>query len=222
LTEDGSPTDILEIYDPRTDAWSVGASLPKAISAYALADFEGQLYLFGGWDGEQALADVYIYDLVDDAWREGTEMTVARYDAGVVSLADQIVVMGGRNEGGALKEAQAYYPSRDGNGESPWEAFPDLPEPMYGFGVASVSESIFIIGGLIATTPDSEKVTGIQYVGNAWQLFKSEMKTEIFNWTLIVIESEIFILSNDLMIVDQSALWSYTAFYYEIFIPIIN
>ncbi len=85
LTEDGIPTAILEIYDPRTDTWEVGASLPKAISAYALADFEGQLYLFGGWDGEGALADVLVYDPVGDAWRQGTPMATAKYDGGAVS-----------------------------------------------------------------------------------------------------------------------------------------
>ena len=148
LSEDGMPTDILEIYDPRTDSWEVGAPLPKAISAYALVDFEGQLYLFGGWDWEQALADVVVYDPVDDAWREGTPMAMPKYDGGAVSLADKIVVLGGRNEGGALKEAQAYYPSRDGNGESPWEAFPELPKAMYGFGAASVSETIYVVGGI--------------------------------------------------------------------------
>ena len=58
------------------------------------------------------------------------------------------MVLGGRNEGGALKEAQAYYPSRDGNGESPWEAFPELPKAMYGFGAASVSETIYVVGGI--------------------------------------------------------------------------
>ena len=118
--------------------------------------------------------------------------------------------------------APPHYPSRDGNGENPWEDFPELPEPMYGFGAASVSESIFIIGGLTSSIPDAEKITGIQYVGSAWQLFESEMKTEILQWTLIPIESEIFILSNDLLMADQSVLWSYRAFYYEIFIPIIN
>ena len=70
-------------------------------------DFERRLYLFRGLDGVQALADVIVYDPVDDAWHEGTPMATAKYDGGAVSQADKIVVLGGRNEKGALKEAQA-------------------------------------------------------------------------------------------------------------------
>jgi N-acetylneuraminic acid mutarotase len=62
LGGDGQPTDILEIYDPRANQWENGASLPIKLSAYAMTDFEGQLYLFGGWDGEKALDHVFIYD----------------------------------------------------------------------------------------------------------------------------------------------------------------
>jgi len=36
----GKPTDVLEIYNPREDVWGMGASLPKPVSAYAIADFD--------------------------------------------------------------------------------------------------------------------------------------------------------------------------------------
>jgi len=68
----GRPTDVFEIYDPRRDEWASGAPLPIALSAYALADFEGQLYLFGGWDGEQSQDGVWIYNPVSDTWQAPT------------------------------------------------------------------------------------------------------------------------------------------------------
>jgi len=126
--DDGEITNILDIYNPRQDAWSTGASTPQPISDYALAGFEGQLYLFGGWNGHQVLDVVYVYDPTTDAWSDATPMTTPRRSAGAVALADKIIVAGGNNYEGALKEVTSYYPARDTNGESPWEDFVDLPE----------------------------------------------------------------------------------------------
>jgi DNA-binding CsgD family transcriptional regulator len=214
LTEDGSPTDILEIYDPRTDAWSVGASLPKAISAYALADFEGQLYLFGGWDGVGALADVVVYDPVDDTWREGTPMVMAKYDAGAVSLADKIVVLGGRNEAGALKETQAYYPSRELENQNSWRAYINLPEPCYGFSAEAINEIIYVLGCKKASNSTVFLVDGV------WENFQLNDKIRLQNPTLIRMNAflYIFVTKNNKTFTN---FWSYKAFYFDLYIPII-
>ncbi|MBI4928829.1 MAG: hypothetical protein HY835_13760, partial [Anaerolineae bacterium] len=65
---DGNPVNVLEVYDPRADAWESRASLPNGISQYALAAYEGSLYLFGGWDGSATLDSVYRYSPTDDRW----------------------------------------------------------------------------------------------------------------------------------------------------------
>ena len=46
---DGAPTDILRFTTPARHV--VNGAAAAAGHAYALADFEGQMYLFGGWDG---------------------------------------------------------------------------------------------------------------------------------------------------------------------------
>ena len=216
-TADGSPTELLEIYDPRTDTWEEGAPLPKAVSAYALADFEGQLYLFGGWDGTQALADVVVYDPVDDAWHEGTAMATAKYDGGAVSQADKIVVLGGQNELGTLKEAQAYYPSRDGNGESPWEEFPELPEPMVGFGAASVSETVYVVGGQDFDEAGNEPRSYI-YTNEDWISFETNEEYSGERIELVFLGSSLFIF-DPTELLNQTQLWEYQVYYFSIYIP---
>lgn len=147
LGGDGQPTDSLEIYDPRRDAWSIGTRLPKAVSAYALADFEGQMYLFGGWDGKRALDDVYVYDPGADEWRMRTPMALARRDHGAVAMTDKIIVLGGRNSAGALADAVSYYPSRDaGSKENPWEQEISLPKDVIFVGVQEIAGFIFALG----------------------------------------------------------------------------
>jgi len=217
---DGGVTDILEIYDPRADTWQAGARLPQALSAYAMADFEGRLYLFGGWDGEQALDTVYIYDPDADTWDEGTAMPTARWGAGAAALADKVVVVGGVNEGGALQEAGAYFPSRDRSGEMPWERFENLPEPRYEFGMASVYDSIYLIGGEFENE-SPEASSGLVIGEEGWV----DLPT---NQDFIGRSIEMVSLGGQLVMIDSSItdgenqVRRYQAFYYSIYIPIVQ
>lgn len=218
---DGAPTDILEIYDPRRDTWSTGARLPQPVSAYALADFEGQMYLFGGWDGEQALDTVYVYNPATDAWRELTRMGSPRQDHGAVALTDKIVVIGGRNDGGALTEAVGFYPSRDFEGENPWEEFVDLPEARYGFGVESSGEVIFIFGGAQASEAVADFPLLYQYTESGWRSIPTDMTEPVFKPVLISLGSQIYIITSALS-ENQTLFLKYQAIYFEVFLPIIQ
>lgn len=217
---DGGVTDILEIYDPRRDTWEAGAPMPLALSAYGLADFEGQLYLFGGWDGESAQDVVLIYDPGADAWREGTRMSTPRYDHGAAVLGDKIVVLGGRNEAGTLALGESYYPARDGGEETPWEAFVDLPEPRAGFGVAAVSDSLYVMGGE-SGIPDEDVRNGWVFDGGEWSQLPVEGEIPGISVELTSAGNLLYIL-NSTGANEQANLWSYRALFYEIFIPIIQ
>jgi DNA-binding CsgD family transcriptional regulator/N-acetylneuraminic acid mutarotase len=140
-------TNVLEIYDPQRDAWSTGSPLPVAMSAYALTSFEGRLYLFGGWDGQQYLDTVFRYDVASDQWTQLPSMPVKRAFAGAAASGDRIFVLGGRNQDGALAANTVYMPNNeDGNGSSWSEAAP-LPEGRYAMGVTSIAGFIYLVGG---------------------------------------------------------------------------
>ena len=167
MLANGLPSDVLEIYDPREDTWEKGSALPQAISAYALADFEGQLYLFGGWNGERALDSVYIYDPDENTWREGTPMPTARFDAGAGEAGGKIFVIGGWDGERALTVNEVYFPERDSQGESAWSAQAELPEPLYACAVESIGEIIFLL------SPAGEQESqGNQFLPqrNEWQI----------------------------------------------------
>ncbi len=217
---DGAPTDILEIYDPRRDTWSTGARLPQPVSAYALADFEGQMYLFGGWDGERTLDTVYVYNPAVDAWREETRMGTPRQDHGAVALTDKILVIGGRNDSGALKEAVGYYPSRDVEGENPWEGFVDLPEARYGFGVANVSDTIYVMGGFPEGTDNCDR-SGLIFNEDTWDDLATVIEGSCQSIDLVSIGPLLYFINHS-ELHQPAQIWSYKAFYYEIYIPIIQ
>jgi DNA-binding CsgD family transcriptional regulator len=144
-TSTGEPTDILEIYDPRKDLWSTGASLPKAISAYALAEYEGQIYLFGGWDGEQALNEVYVYNPTLDSWTVGTPMLTPRFNAGAGLVGGRIYVVGGKSDEGITSVNEVYTPSREGTGEDVWVTSIPSDEDLTIIGLEEVGNLIFAL-----------------------------------------------------------------------------
>ena len=144
---DGKPANFLEVLDPRHNSWENKASLPVAVSAYALAALDGKLYLFGGWDGTQYLASVYEYDPSQDTWQERAPMSTQRAWAAATALNGKIYVMGGYDGQKALADNLAYYPQREDDGENPWESFAPLPAGRYGMVMDSLVDTVYVMGG---------------------------------------------------------------------------
>jgi len=145
--ESGEVTEILEIYDPRAESWSEGAKLPQKMSAYALATYEGKIYLFGGWDGESYLYLTYVYDPDDDAWEERTPMPTARGFAGAAEAGGKIFVIGGFDGEVALDVNEVYEGVLEGGEEGPWGEGIPMPEGRYGMGVSNVGGNLLLISG---------------------------------------------------------------------------
>jgi DNA-binding CsgD family transcriptional regulator len=217
---DGTQTDILEIYDPRQDVWEEGAPLPKPISAYATADFEGKLYLFGGWDGEKALKDVFVYDPEEDVWGERTPMATARQDLGAVALVDKIVVLGGRSGEGITGDAKAYIPSRDLDGDNPWGEFLDIPEERYNFGVASIYDTVYLIGGILGEKRQKESASWLMN-GEEWIPLETNRDYNMRSTTMVSLESQLMIFEPSDSF-EATLVWAYQAFYYSIYFPIVQ
>jgi N-acetylneuraminic acid mutarotase len=124
----------LEIYDPKLDRWSSGASLPVPISGYALVAFEGRLFLFGGWDGHNYLNNVYMYDPFNDSWQERASMPTARAFSGAAEASEVIYVIGGFNGEQPLNTIEIYSPGRENDPTSAWESTSPLPQGRYSMG----------------------------------------------------------------------------------------
>jgi N-acetylneuraminic acid mutarotase len=125
--------------------------------------------LFGGRNGERFLSAVYIYLPQEDRWIEGSSMQAPRAFAGAAVLGSRIHVVGGFDGERALKTHQAYIPSRDSAGESPWESYAPLTSGRYAMGTTHLVNTIYLSGGL----SDGEKPAAppvVQFIlqANAW------------------------------------------------------
>jgi DNA-binding CsgD family transcriptional regulator/N-acetylneuraminic acid mutarotase len=187
----GEMTDIMEIYNILEGTWTRGPDLPDAISAYAIVAFEGKLYLFGGWDGNQFLNTVYVYDPNRELWIEGTFMSVARSYAGATVAGGNIYVLGGINGDGVLDLSELYLPSIEDGPGNPWKQVSSMPDGRYAFGVTSLADQIYIVGG----RNDGESIlSSLLYMpsDDNWKIFDDSLSQPISNLGLTAVEANIY------------------------------
>ncbi len=144
---DGRPVDVLEIYNPRTDAWETGAELPAPRSGHALVALDGRLLLFGGWDGSAFSASVFEYTPEEDRWQALNDMPTARGFAAAAVVAGRVFVIGGTDGRGPLDANEAYTPEAEAEENGGWSAAAPMPTPGAYVNAAVVADTIFVFGG---------------------------------------------------------------------------
>ena len=101
--------DINEIYDPIADKWRVANPIPSARSYLAAAVVEDRMYVLGGTNRIDTLAENKIYDIDADAWSTGRPMTVGRAGLAAAALSGRIYVIGGARLGDAYGSTNEIY-----------------------------------------------------------------------------------------------------------------
>lgn len=143
---DGSLTNVVEVFNPRKNEWESCAELPLSISAYGLASYEGQIYLFGGWDSQKPLDTVWRYDPTTDSWHQGTPMPTARLKPAVLMESGKFYVMGGSDGEGKLNTSESYSPYIELEKGNPWKVEPDLPAKISGYTAIKLYNKVAVIG----------------------------------------------------------------------------
>jgi N-acetylneuraminic acid mutarotase len=140
---DGQPTSVVEAYSPTNNAWRPVAPLPKPITGGLTLSDGRFLYLFGGWDGERFLNDVYTYNPNEDNWQVLPPMKQKRAFATGGLLANQLFVVGGLDDQSDLSTCEYYDPA-----VSIWSECPQMIMPRAAAGAAVLgNELLYVIGG---------------------------------------------------------------------------
>ena len=215
--ESGDVTDIVEVYDPYEDNWTMVSPIPKGLSSYAVATYEGKMYLFGGWDGKQFTDSVYMYDPAQDFWSLDATLPAARGFSGTAVVSNRIYILGGYDSTSALNTNDIFLP---GNSEKPWMQGTSMPEGRFGVGVASFADVIYVIGG---TDENGNVLRSLQYNVNEgiWKPFGSLQSKTWKNMGVLPFGSKLYILGGELGDQLSDKLWGYQAMYL-IVLPIIQ
>jgi len=163
----------VQIYDPGTGTWTLGANAPFATGSAATALINGKVYLAGGIVGSQTVNLAAVYDPIADSWALIAPMPVGRNHAASATDGQKLYVFGGRGPGSGdnndvaegFDDVQIYDPATDTwqTSANPGSGLPPLPQKRGGMGKAVYfGREFYVMGG--ATTPSG---TG-QVAGNVY------------------------------------------------------
>jgi len=176
----------VDVYDPSTDTWTTGKSMPKAVAIYASAVVDNKIYVISGMAGSSAITNLtQIYDPKLDSWSLGAPIPMGVKDAGAgaitgANLLKAIYVVGGSNAGAPLNGQitnQVYSVETDS-----WSMAEPMPMDKAGLSATVMNNTLFVIGGgHNIFTPDS--TTNMQYIP------LSGFRSEPFPTTLLFVAS---------------------------------
>lgn len=136
-------TNVLAIYNSKTDTWTTGSPHPVALNHFSAAAFDGKLYTFGGWSEAEVIIDgTYIYDPAQDNWTQGAPAPFKRNGGSAVALGEYIYYFGGY--GGSLDtwSILRYHPADD-----TWEISGKLNQLREHVSAVALDGKIYILGG---------------------------------------------------------------------------
>lgn len=164
----------VQIYDPATNRWTLGADMPFATGSAGSAVIDGFVYVAGGIvptdTGGTATTDrVARYDPANDTWTELAPMPLGRNHAAAATDGQRLYVFGGRGAGSGdanvvangFDDVQVYDPQTDTwqwSGDSASGLAP-LPQARGGTGKAVYADGRFYVMG-------GETLTGANATAN--------------------------------------------------------
>jgi N-acetylneuraminic acid mutarotase len=107
-----------EVYDPKTDTWSVEQPMLTKRSGFTAAAAAGQIYVFGGDGVRQIFNSVEKYDPSTNKWTYQTSMPTERMGAKATTIDDKIYVIGGQLSGQIPSDANEIFSIKNKSDES--------------------------------------------------------------------------------------------------------
>ncbi|WP_165855270.1 kelch repeat-containing protein [Marinobacter sp. JSM 1782161] len=136
----------LRIYNPGSDSWSTGASLPgEGVENPAVVASGGQIYVFGGSTApfSGAVNNAAVYNPGSNSWTSLADMPTARGGATAQAMNGLIYVIGGMNaQGSSLNSVDIYNPS-----SGTWQTGPSMNVRRDNAASALLDGKIYVFGG---------------------------------------------------------------------------
>ncbi|AHM62207.1 Kelch repeat-containing protein [Flammeovirgaceae bacterium 311] len=148
----------VNIYDPATDSWSLGAQTPLEMHHFQAIEYKGLLYVVGAFMGsyphEQPVPNIYIYNPVTDKWIVGPEIPESRRrgSAGAFVYRDKFYLVCGiidGHYGGHVAWFDEFNPATNS-----WTVLPDAPRPRDHFQAALIEDKVYAAAGRLSKSEE--------------------------------------------------------------------
>ena len=152
----------VQVYDPATDSWTLGSSMPWDAGGCVAAVVDGLIYVGGGVaPSGGTVGNFASYDPVLDSWTTLPVLPMAVHLAAAGSDGQRFLVMGGRTGSlgpqAGVDEVQAFDPSTGTWASSSSGALAPLPLPTSATGPAIFWDGeLYVFGGADASSALTE------------------------------------------------------------------
>ena len=159
----------MEIFDPATNQWTPGPSLPRARNGLTLEAVNGKLFAIGGCvdrddddDGhmpgqeeevavtptaEVPLTTVECFDPQTGLWSLAAPMNIPRSGHASTVVDGCVIVMGGATQDGHVDERATNTVERFSPTSNTWTMMPSMTFPRDNFGAATWHGTVIAVGG---------------------------------------------------------------------------
>ena len=183
-----SPTDVMETFNPLSSTWAISSTKLPINSAYhGAAELEGNLYIAGGYDGNQYLDSLHCLNMTNMTWMEMSPMLSKRCYIATATLDGKLYVLGGHDGASRLQTVEMYDPKTN-----MWKEMPSMNHRRSDFGVTVLEGKIFAVGGF----DGQDVLSSVEYfcpTEGKW-IDSSPLTTPRSGLRVVMMEDKIFVL----------------------------
>ncbi|XP_030838588.1 kelch-like protein 24 isoform X2 [Strongylocentrotus purpuratus] len=169
--------------DPRSQllSWSKHSAMPHMLRntvMYDVTKFRNDIYVIGGFDGEQGtLGHVWRYQIDNDqreTWGRVPALITSRYQHGSGVAGGHLFVAGGYDGREALNNVECFSP-----GWERWQPCPPMPEAVTFPAVVGYHKRLFVIGGMKSDSCAFPWIQCFDMATQSWSIIKTlELKSK--------------------------------------------
>ena len=198
----------VNIYDPATDIWTVGADAPVSLHHFQAVVVDNTIWVVGAFSGgfpnESNATNIYIYDPDEDAWYEGPEIPASRRrgSGGVGFYNGKIYWAGGITNGhvnGWVPWLDSYNPS---NGV--WSILPNATRARDHFQATVANNNLYLVGGRRTSqggntfTPVEQMIDVFDFNTQSWDTLTNQLPTGRAGASIALLGNEIFAIGGEI------------------------
>ncbi len=136
-------TGKVEVYDPKSDTWSVRQPKPVPVGFIAAAVLGDKIYVPGGIDDRvEPLSVLEVYDPIQDTWETRAPLPEPLGAYALAVLDNRLYLFGGRGRQDYTAAVYRYDPEADR-----WESLRPMAQPRGFLGAAALQGRIYVVGG---------------------------------------------------------------------------
>lgn len=115
IETEGVSTDIVEIYNPKTNTWRSGISMPVTINSQCSSVVNSKIYVFSGTNTYNDVNNEFFtgtieYDLLTSTWSTKANIAIIRRDASSCVVNNKIYLLGGYPQASTTIYTEEYNP----------------------------------------------------------------------------------------------------------------